>query len=540
MRRLRLFLVSLLLAAGLNQPAAALPRRGSRLARPSLPAHGAVQPLLAPPPASGGALRAAPRAAEGQRLEGIVAATRSREFPGVFIQQEQEGSLVASDPRDSSGDVFAYYRPVELRGDLLEGVLQSMGFWENLSYGLRSLSHPLSRGRPENIWEAMSLGPKTRYLGRYEAAVKAEKGDKAAWDYKSSLLLERRPDAPGYIARHPDMESPPAGLRDEPGAAFLQPEIVTAKDSPARTIDEAVERTKSIIADTGHAGTQYHVFVKAPPARLAGGLSRLGPVLQAVNDMLFLEAVQESPDNLFHAVIKPWHAGRSKTVARLVAKASPDRHNPDAADPDNEKYAFLGLRYWGLESGRMALSFELRGTAIPWKSDGPSGARGIEGAASRPRRDFRRVERHLALLMHLARGLGNGGLPASEARELKLEVGSAEKMIRQRAGQRGLPKGALPVLEAVSKSLAGASGGIHPALLYPFAWHVAYGGSPAALEAYIDEVLNRFAAIQKAGPESGSDRAVLYQFWESYAAWSRQALEAARGRYESLLRAAAI
>jgi hypothetical protein len=113
------------------------------------------------------------------------------------------------------------------------------------------------------------LRAKLAYLEKLEAA------SSDAWDGKVSLLLERRENAPDYVAEHPHMEPPPVARAADVGARFLQPEIVTAKGAPAKSVSEALGRAAQIIADTGHAGVQFHVFWNEPPQALLAQMQSL-------------------------------------------------------------------------------------------------------------------------------------------------------------------------------------------------------------------------------------------------------------------------
>ncbi|MBI3553741.1 MAG: hypothetical protein HY077_14690 [Elusimicrobia bacterium] len=490
------------------------------------------------------------RAAEGQAefdlakpvavsLDAVIARTASRKLDGVFIQQEQEGSLLAADPRDSSGNVFRYYRPVEMRPELMAEVQENLGALGKVGYGLRRSLNFWDKD-PYKTWNAWSVSAKLSYLGKLEAAVTAEKGKEAAWREKVSLILERSPGAPSFITPNPHMENPPAGYQDTPGARFLQPEIVSDKDHPAATINEAMGRSRMIIAETGHAGTQYHVFLKAEPKRLETQMAALQSALQLVNNALFARAATESFQNVAHPSLLPWHAGRSRRVAELIAGASAAPHTPQAEDEDSEKHSFVGLRYWGLEGGKAVISFELRGASIPWKQRRSSAVRGgdLENPP-KPERDYALVQYYLTFLSLYAEKLSAGRAPLVREPALDLDAKRADALIAARAGQRGIPIDAYYGVEDFGKRLSGVSS-VPPGYLFPFA--ASAPGSPAIV-ALIDEFIAQSArvrALDRAGDGlAGERRNIEYMFWSAYREWALSYEAQSRRRLTSLFAASA-
>jgi hypothetical protein len=448
---------------------------------------------------------------------------------GVFIQQEQEGSLIAQDSRDSSGTFFKYYRPVELRPALVAEVRAGLKGFAKAGYGLRRALSPFSKG-DDAVWEALSKDAKLAYLDKYEKAVTAERGAAAAWKGKTFLLMERSAGAPDFLAEHPDMEAPPSGYEHVPGHRFLQPEIVSGKTTPAASVGEALGRTRRIIGDTGHAGTQYHVFVKAEPAALRDQLAGLQAALQAFNDALYARAVQDSFQNVVHASLQPWHAGRSRRVAELLA-AEGEAHQPSADDPDSEKHAFVGLRWWGMENGKAVVSLELRGASLPFKGR-KSAARDME-MAELPKRDYGEAERWLSLLSSYAESLAKGTAPKAAGRPLVLDAAAADALLAARAAKRGMPPGSyLPVAE-LSKRF---TGGVAPGLLAPFA---SSAPGSAELDRFMDEWLDvsaKVRSLEASGRALADARRFLeYQLWSAYAGWGRSHEPVARARLAAIL-----
>ena len=488
-------------------------------------------------------------------LDDLVDHVAPRRIEGVFFQQEQEGNMEAVDPRDSAGDIFAYYRPAELRPALLEEAARGLGFWGKLAYGLRSLpGRAVGRLTPERIWTSLPQEGKLKYLVLLEAQVDRERGHEGAWKGKDFLLLERSPQAPAYLAKHPHIERLWQTPGEKPERKFMTPEIVTAKDSPARTIDEAIGRTQQIIADTGHAGTQYHVFIRAEPARLAAALPRLQAMLQTINDALFLQAAMDAPQNLLHPFLLPWHQGRSQRVARLIRAASPEASVPLPVDLDNEKFSFVGFRYWGIEEGRMVVSLELRGTSIPFKSRRGSGAaRGLETMPEAPERDYSTVRSQLALLGLYASKLSRGEAPPLAAPVIGLDVDEADRALKERARARGVPEAAYLDLRSLSAALVRRSGNlpverealamtVHPSLLFPFAYHKAVLGTDAGFDDFLDVLLKqsiRLKGVEEHGEDFDSVKNIEYTLWQGYRSWAGGALKTERERLESVFRAVA-
>ncbi|MDE2143862.1 MAG: hypothetical protein KGJ84_15745, partial [Elusimicrobia bacterium] len=380
--------------------------------------------------------------APARPISDIVQSVSSRPLrEGVFIQQEHEGSLIAPDPRDSSGNIFRYYGPVEMRPGLMAETESGMGGVSRFFSSARRALQIRGRGTPEAAWRAWPLSAKLDYLDRLEKAVTAEKGPGAAWNGKVSLILERGPKAPDFVTVNPHMEAPPAHYAGTVGARYLQPEIVTSKETPAASVNEALGRAKIVITDTGHAGTQFHVFVKAEPKVLLAQIDRLGGAMQLVNDALFAKAATESEKNLIHPSLMPWHAGRTARVRELLEKARNAPSVPAAEDPDSEKHAFVGLRYWGMEGGKAVISFELRGTPLPFKRTAHAGARELE-SPKLPERDYGPARTYLAFLAIYAEALARGEAPPVAAAPVVLDEAAADSFLNGRARALGLPESA--------------------------------------------------------------------------------------------------
>ncbi|MBI5238967.1 MAG: hypothetical protein HY926_00700 [Elusimicrobia bacterium] len=486
----------------------------------------------------------------------LVKAAADRRFGGVSIHQEQEGNLSARDPRDSSGSVFDYYRPVEMRPALVAEVRAGMHWTEKVGYQFHRLTRFYRAKSPFNDWDDFPLESKLKYVSLLDAAETRERGRDSVWDGPLFKLLERSPRAPPYVSRHPHLEEPRLFRGQNPFARYMEPEIVTDREHPAATAREAIGRTKAIIADTGHAGTHYHVFLRVEPEVLRQQLPALQSMLQLLNNVLFAQAAAKSYDNLFHPFLLPWHEGRSGRVARLVSEASPEPSRPDHRDPDNEKFAFVAFRYWGLEDGRLVVSFELRGANIPWKHHRRAGGGQFDTDVPKPERDYSEVERYLTFLVLYADRLARGTAPALSEPSLRLDLAAADQALAERARKKGLQPEDYLDLTAFSKMLFADSANqpqvredrarmVHPSLLLPFAAADAFGPATRAhLERLADTYLEQSARL-KAFSRDGRPvddallRNVKYLFWEDYGAWARSLLGKDEARFEELFRSLA-
>jgi hypothetical protein len=465
----------------------------------------------------------------------LVRAHAARPLRGAFIQQEQEGSLLSPDARDSSGNIFRYYGPIEMRPELVARVENGLGGFGKAVYATRRFFQ-FGRGGAEAAWKAWSVSAKLAYLDALETAVVAERGPEAAWNGKVSLILKKTPVAPDYVTAHPHMEPPPDAHRAAVGARYLQPEIVSDKTRPASTVDAALARTRGIIAETGHAGTQYHVFVKADPKILLAQMDRVDGAMQLFNDALFARAAAGSEANLAHASLKPWHRGRSERVRRLLEAANPSAHAPAADDADSEKHAFVGLRWWGMESGKAVISFELRGVTIPWKRAPQRAVSGLE-SPSAPQRDYDEAREYLTFVSLYAEALARGEAPAVSQKSVVFDEAAADALLASRAKALGMPDGAFDGLAAFARRLTGAAT-VPQGWLFPFA--AAPAGSPR-LQALADELVVH-AAQAKAAEDAGRevhDAHLRYLTWSAYAAWSRAYADDQDARLLNLVRAAA-
>ena len=537
-----------LAAASMSAPAlAAAP---AELPAASLPAAAAVPAAAAPVPAAAPALglskSASAAAADGPKsvpsaanadapdlagraffdqaagapsrpLSEIVRENSGRALRNVFIQQEHEGSLLAPDSRDSSGNIFRYYGPVDMRPELTAEVTGGLTGFSKFVYSVRRAFQISGRSAPDAAWRAWPLQAKLAYLDKLEAAVVAERGPQAAWDGKVSLILERKSGAPAFVTKNPHMEPAPDAYRGTVGARYLQPEIVSSKDHPAASVGEALGRAKLIIADTGHAGVQFHVFVKAEPKALLAQMDSLDGALQLVNDVLYAKAAAGSDQNIVHNSLMPWHRGRSERVRELLTKAETDPHVPAANDQDSEKHAFVGFRYWGMENGKAVVSLELRGASLPWKAPRENMAKGIENPV-KPERDYAQAQSYLTFLSLYAEALARGNAPRVPVESAVIDEASVEAALRVQASALGMPEGAYDGLGALARRLTGAAK-TPQGYLFPFAASAA--GAPELLVFKKEVVI--LAARAKAAEEAGQLDHIphlKYLFFAAYKDWA--------------------
>lgn len=504
-------------AAAAELPAAAAPALAGGKAAATDGPKAAPSANAAAPDLAGRAFFDEAAGSPARPLDDIVNENSSRPLRNVFIQQEHEGSLLAPDSRDSSGNIFRYYRPVELRPALAAEVNGGLSGFSKLVYSTRRAFQFSGRSAPDAQWRAWPVSAKLDYLDRLEKAVTLERGPQAAWDGKISLLLERTPGAPAFVTKHPHMEAPPDARKNAVGAKFLQPEIVSDKDHPASSVEEALGRAKAIIADTGHAGVQFHVFVKARPKALLAQMDSLDGALQLVNDVLFAKAAAGSDLNIVHNSLMPWHRGRSERVRALLTKAETGAHVPAAADPDSEKHAFVGFRYWGMEGDNAVVSLEFRGTDLPWKRKAQSIVQGMD-SAELPKRDYSQARAYLAFISLYAEALARGDAPRLPLASTIVDEASAEAMMRRHAAEIGMPQSAYDGLGALARRLTGAAK-TPPGYLFPFGASTA--GSPE-LKTFTNQVL-LIAARAKVAEETGHPEQLAhlkYLYWTAYKEWA--------------------
>lgn len=466
-------------------------------------------------------------------VEQLVSAHAGRRLRNVFVQNEQEGSLVASDPRDSSGDIFRWYRPAQMRPELVAEVEAEMG---SIARGVYKVKRALSSKKdPYAAWKAFGRQAKLSYLDGLEKSVVAEKSPRAAWDGKVSLLLERTAAAPEYLTKNPHMEAPPARLKDAVGAKFLQPELVTDKSAPAMSVSEALVRTSYVISQTGHAGTQYHVFMKLDPAAFRARVGHVTAALQLFNDVLFAKAARESFENVVHASLMPWHAGRSARVVSLGKQGRPSA--PAADDPDSEKHAFVGFRFWGVEDGKLVVSFELRGASLPFKNKNRPAARDMGETPAMPERDYSEVRRFLTFVALYAEKVAAGRAPPLRGRAVGLDAAAVDRYLAVRANRMGMPRDAYYGIEDFSRRVLGEDR-VAPGLLFPFA------ADPEGAVFLADELLKasaRLKAVDQAGPDALDEQRKTYQymFWQEFGSWAARYGARRERELESLFRAVA-
>ncbi|MFI5363679.1 MAG: hypothetical protein ACHQ49_17070 [Elusimicrobiota bacterium] len=546
-----------LAAAPAALPAAALPVA----AIPGAPAPAEAPALLpskpgfaaaaaGPKPAPGSASADAPdvsgraffdQAAEApaRPLSEIVAQHSSRTLRNVFIQQEHEGNLLAPDSRDSSGNVFRYYKPVEMRPALAAAVDGTLTGFSKFVYSVRRFLQFGGRSAPDAAWRAWPLQAKLEYLDRLEAAVVAERGPHAAWNGKVSLILERKDGAPDFVTRNPHMESPPGAPRGVAGARYLLPEIVSDKKHPAASVAEALGRAKRIIADTGHAGVQFHVFVKAAPEELLAQMESLDGTLQLVNDVMFAKAAASSDKNIALPALRPWHNGSSQRVRELLTKAEAGPHVPQGEDLNSEKHSFVGFRYWGMEDGKAVVSLELRGTSMPWKQQTNTMVQGLE-APTKAERDYSEARAYLTFLALYAEALARGSVPRVPASSVVIDEKAADAALHEAARELGMPLSAYDGQAAFVRRLTGSAGAPQAyemqGYLFPFA------ASPAdspELRTFANEAVllaARLKASEEAGREENMPHA-RYLFWLAYKEWAESFGARQDARLADLVRA---
>ena len=473
--------------------------------------------------------------APARTLPEIVGEHSGRALRSVFIQQEHEGSLLAPDSRDSSGNIFRYYRPIEMRPALTAEVDGTLSGFSKFVYSVRRAFQFSGRSAPDAAWRAWPLKAKLAYLDRLEALVTAERGPRAAWDGKVSLILERMDNAPDFVTRNPHMEPPPDAYRAAVGARYLQPEIVSDKEHPAASVNQALGRAKQIIAETGHAGVQFHVFVKAEPKALLAQMDSLDGALQLVNDVLFAKAAAGSDTNIVHNSLMPWHRGRSERVRELLTKAEAGAHVPAAGDQDSEKHAFVGFRYWGMENGKAVVSLELRGASLPWKRPAENMAKGIENPV-KAERDYAQARSYLTFLSLYAEALARGNAPRVPVESVVVDENAAESAMRLQAQELGMPEPAYDGLGALARRLTGAAK-TPQGYLFPFAASPADAPELRTFKKEVVVLAARAKAVEEAGRLDQIPH-LKYLYWAAYKEWAERFGAHQDARLADMVRAA--
>ena len=437
---------------------------------------------------------------------------------GVFIQQEFEGSLLHEE-QDAKGDFFRWYRPVELRPELVARVEAGMGRVAKTAYRAKRLLTRAGREPAYGAWNAFSRRSKLLYLDMLEQAVRAEKGEAALWNGRESLLLERAPSAPPFLTKNPHMEDPPQSLRGTTGATFLKPELVTAKDKPVRTVADAIGRARFVIEETGHAGVQFHVFMKVPPERLRAQRKAIQGALRLLNDVAFARSAVDSSTNLDLPNLQPW---TSPAAARVEAMIRNPTRLP--SEPGDEKYAFVGFREWGMEDGLMVVSLELRGASVPLVRPRGSGSRvmGADAPIEAAKRDFTGASDRLRALATIAEAIAEGRLPdMSESGAPGPDIDAADAALRAALREAGADEHDATSYSRLAAYLSGQSPA-YPSYLLPFA---ADADSPAAkaLARRVVSSARRLRTLELAGGPALEDhrRFLRYEFWTAYADWAR-------------------
>ena len=232
----------------------------------------------------------------------------------------------------------------------------------------------------------------------------------------------------------------------------------------------------------------------------------------------------------------PWHAGRTERVRALLEKADASPNTPAAEDPDSEKHAFVGLRYWGMEGGKAVISFELRGTPLPFKRNANSGAREME-TPKMPERDYGPARVYLTFLAVYAEALARGEAPPVSGAPIVLNGAAADAILLARAKALGLPDGAFDGLGPLVKRLT-RSDKVAQGLLFPFAASPADSPELTALADRIVTLGARAKAAEEASQE-GNPRHEGYLFWTAYAEWAQRYGAKQDARLAQLVRAAA-
>lgn len=424
------------------------------------------------------------------------------------IQQEHEGNLHHW-PEDAVGSFFDYYAPTIVDANLIQGIVAKQPWYRRTAYwAKRKTTHR------QDAFGALSLDAKIQYL----EALDRDRGQENHWSGKKNLILQRRASAPDWLAEHPSFEAPPRAEADSP-LSYWFPEVTSAKDQPARSIEEAVARARRVFKDTGMASSHFHVFIRLPPEELAAIKRPLISHLQALNDRYYLEATAHSAFTALQSPIQPWEARHSLRADEILTQGGemPYAHDADR-DPADPKQTGLALRYWGIEDGKSVISLELRlAGADLVRAEAEPAVRGLsEGQVPKKVRDFRQVEARLSELLALQEKVISGTLETHSAPARLHDLEAAEKRLAQMARAKGYDR-FLTISEFFDRvfGLQKIPEGALAALTLP---------ERTASEAFLE----RFAEISHAaavlGPQAAGDRHLQYLYRGALRDWAEMEL----------------
>ena len=446
-----------------------------------------------------------------EKLKLSINDVSTRRFENVFIQEEHEGNLNQNaQPIGTPVNVFSYYRPLEIRENLIDQVKSHMDWNTSLKFKIKSL---LSK----DPWEALDVESKLKYLDLYEKNLLSEKGSGAVWNNHEFLLMKRKTSAPDYITEHLTFENTADKMGED---RFRNPEVMTKKENPALTVSEALARAAKITTEIGHGPPHFHVFTQIPLDQLRQQLPAIKHILQLVNDQMFAEKVSIGTRNLALKMLNPWSLERSTQIEQIVNQAA---QTPKFYD---EKFSFLGFRYWGLDAtGKATISFEIRGGDFDPPPPSPNLYMRVEVAEPESRsKGFSYFRNYLNLFVLMADRLQSSSLPLINYPLRNLNPQVIERSLQDYLTNGGFQEAPSISIDRVLRQLSVfesnwvlPNGTLATGLLVPFS-DLGTGESSLATYNLVQEIIN-LNGISRSRPLTRADS---YKLKEAYRQWANE------------------
>ncbi len=418
----------------------------------------------------------------------------------VEIYQEHEGNLQAEQQSDVRGNFFDLYQPTVVDAAALESAIAGeTWFTRQLIY----LRQRVQTSR--STFDLLPTRAKIRFLETVEQKLPREK----AWDGTTSLLLRKRPGAFSWLSEHPSMEAMPFQGVNEP--SFWFPEVKTDRNHPARSVQEAMERTKLLIEATGLEGLHFHVLKRVSPQKPTDDLLN---TLLVYNERIFLEEAERSSATALYSRLQPWQSAHTERSNEILRANSPSEypHNFEE-DPADPKGTYVALRYWGVEDGKQVVSVELRAGSADLKVvRNPPTTRGLEeGVLPVKQRDYSVLQHRLSELVKLGQLFGSSGLAPSPRRERALSLEQAEGALKHRLGaQKALS------LAQFSEWILGLKT-VPPGLLMAFEHP-----EETATQRFISDFGELARLASSAGPRENNRPFLASRFSEVFRIWAKE------------------
>jgi hypothetical protein len=418
----------------------------------------------------------------------------------IFYQLEHEGQLIS--PGFSKSGLFLYYRPYEMKAEILESLTQEMSA---LSYALYKSKLILN----SDPWSALSEPLKKNYVEELIAHETKARGVDAVWNQKTLLIMERSDKAPAYLSKHPHFEFR-RDLRD-----ILNPELVSDLEQPAYTSGEVVNRSKQIISQTGYRGIHYHAFTELDVRFLSSSAQAIVSNLEVMNYKLALQAYSRDADNIYQSNLSPWLSAKSERLSQDLAQLQSMWPTRVAGEADT-KNTFLALRFWERRGEKVLVSIELRGLMFP--VNGQKVAR-VEGSAAPRETDFSQAQSYLKKAEALLKQWRDQSAKPQVSLDLDVDISSAAGRVALQMARPELREKVERFFLAFSEINYSVKGEIHRGMLLPFVTIKGKTLSKASV-AFISELVKLIESFEA----SGVSPVLVFQVKGLYQDWARAQL----------------